>query len=405
MMRVIPWTQSGGRGLTPSIHGAPPIRLLAVGNTLAETLGLNLVPFAPNTPAGTASWSGAFKPGDFGKAAAEWFLVPYMEALTWNPRLISIPTPEEGWDCWRCGAGPESYTVGKIAYKKNDNTQKPQSEYRFIWRDPAAFYQDVPPDATKKERELEYVTVKSANERTAFLEGDTISLLFPEEGPCPVAAVQRENPKHLGWGLFIPCTNAANNKAFDVRMIRVDEFSKASLEQIRLDMPEKIPKSLDGWRAPPNPPSRSQAFIRATQRLTDTDWASLASADRSMNKSPEAFDLFSGLYWGLRNKNRPVPSRRVAWLILKLMASVPARLRTPASGEKWSPLDELKRRQPLPRADYRKGVLQEYPIRLPDTHRLEMQLREIFRTNTCREHPKPINWRLLSDQIDNLLGR
>ena len=405
MMRVIPWTQSGGSGLTPSVHGAPPIQVLAIGGTLTETLGLNLVPFDQSIPAGTAIWSGAFTPNDFGKVATEWSPIAYMEALTWNPRLIWIPAPEKGGNCWRCGAGPEKYTVGRIVYKKNENTKKPGDAYKFAWRNPTAFYQDVPLDATKKERELEHATTKSGNEKSAFLEKDTISRLFPKEGPRPVAMVQRENPEHRGWGLFIPCTNAANNKSFDVRMIRVDELSQASLEQIRLDMPEKLRRSCDGWRVPPNPPERSRAFIRATKRLTDTDWACLALADRSMDESPEAFDLFSGLYWNLRNRKQSLPSRQVAWLLLKLMASVPARLRIARSDANWNPLDKLKTRQPLPPRDQKKGVLREYPRSFPDIRLLEVQLREILRKNIHSRNPETVNWRLLADQINYLLNR
>ena len=405
MMRVIPWTQSGGRGLRPSVHGAPPIRLLAIGDTLAETLGLNLVGFDSSIPKGTPTWSGAFKPGNFGKVSVEWSPIAYMEALTWNSRLIWIPAAEKGWNCWRCGADPESFTVGRLVYQGNENTKKPDNKFNFPWRDPSAFYPEIPFNATKKEQALEYVSAKSTREKSAFVERDIASVLFPQEGPCPVAAVQLENPDHSRWELFVPCVNASDNKSFDVRMIQVNELSRTSLEQNRLKMPQKIRESCDGWRIPFNPPARSRAFVEATRRLTDTDWACLASADRSMDKSPEAFDLFSGLYWSLRKKKRTVPSRQVAWLMLKLMASVPARLRTSDSDDKWNPLDELKTRQPLPAGNHKKGVLREYPMKLPDTRRLEVQLREILRKNTHSRHPKTINWPLLADQLNDLLGR
>ena len=404
MIRVIPWTQSGGRGLRPSVHGAPPIRVLAIGDTLAETLGLNLVAFDSRIPKGTPTWSGAFKPGNLGKVSVEWSPIAYMEALTWNSRLIWIPAAEKGWNCWRCGADSESFTVGRLVYQGNENTKKPDNKFNFPWRDPSAFYPEIPFNATKKEQALEYVSAKSTREKIAFVERDIASVLFPRESPCPVAAVQLENPDHSGWELFVPCVNASDNKSFDVRIIEIDELSRTCIEQNRLQMPQKIRESCDGWRIPFNPTARSRAFVEAAGCLTQTDWMCIAAADGSMAQSPEAFDLFSGLYWNLRSRKRPLPPRQVAWLILKLMASVPASLRTVNPNAEWSPLEDINTRQ-LPAeigGKQRKHVLREYPVKFPSPRRLEVRLRNILERNARSRSPRSINWEFLCDQIINL---
>ncbi len=114
ILRVVPWSQAGGAGLTPSVHNAPPIMAVAVGDSLAMTLRLNFVPLEgkPGYPA----WSGHFKP------SSPVAPIPFLEALTWNPRRILLPTPSSGV-CWYCGqrGGP---TVGpRIVYLKNEETK------------------------------------------------------------------------------------------------------------------------------------------------------------------------------------------------------------------------------------------------------------------------------------------
>jgi len=75
--------------------------------------------------------------------------------------------------------------------------------------------------------------------------------------------------------------------------------------------------------------SQTPAFIA---RLTDDrifgpgDRARLrALAGRGLDKGTLGFDLFTGLWWPLREKNQAAPRREVAWLIAKLygMCRVP----------------------------------------------------------------------------------
>lgn len=46
-------------------------------------------------------------------------------------------------------------------------------------------------------------------------------------------------------------------------------------------------------------------------------------AGQRLDESVQAFDLFAGLWWPLRQKNERAPRREVAWLIAKLFASCP----------------------------------------------------------------------------------
>jgi CRISPR type I-E-associated protein CasB/Cse2 len=46
-------------------------------------------------------------------------------------------------------------------------------------------------------------------------------------------------------------------------------------------------------------------------------------AGRGIDHSPQAFDLFAGLWWPLRQKSQRAPRREVAWLVAKLYAAYP----------------------------------------------------------------------------------
>jgi hypothetical protein len=131
LLRVIPWSQAGGSGITPSVHNAPPIAAIAMGATLAMSLGLNLVRIP--APVGSANWTGRFRPTE--PTAA----IPYLEAFTWNPRRIHLGSPLPASVCWGCGRR-DLPTLGPIVYKKNENTKKRPGGGPFEWKDPAAFY-------------------------------------------------------------------------------------------------------------------------------------------------------------------------------------------------------------------------------------------------------------------------
>lgn len=389
MLRVVPWSQAGGAGLTPSVHNAPPIMTIAVGDNLAITLGLNLVPL--DVKAGKANWYGHFKPTDSTP-------IPYLEALTWNPRRICLPAPKKNEGiCWHCGQNGVPL-VGKIVYLKNDDTKllkKDGKSIQFRWKDPSAFY---PVD--------EYKTIRSYSEVKAMNNKDMALLLEKNTGKRkqdrPESLVVRENMSHKGWYLIVPCTNPANNKTFDHRQIELSEFTPKSIQTLISDDKPSERQGFDGWKEPNlAQPNGIKHFVQeAVRLLTFKDWAALSNAAfREMQYSLAAFDVFSGLYWGLRGKTTWLPSRNVAWLMLKLMAAVPASVRVIHSGAKFNPLQLLPKRQ----ISERSGRKFSYPVSFPRGHRLEASLRYALDSNMRKRHPESVDWIGLCSGLDQLL--
>lgn len=386
MLRLIPWSQAGGSGLTPSVHNAPPIMAIASGENLAITLGLNLVPLSVD--AGNAKWSGHFVPADRDAT------IPYLEAFTWNPRRVHLLSPQVVEVCWRCGKRA-IVGVGPIVYLKNEQTQKRPDKQPFAWQDPAAFYALDEP----------YKTIKSTRETLAASGRDVRRLLTHENGPT--ATVAAENPDHQGWQLVIPCTNPANNKTFDHRQVELMRLS-ANVDDSMLpaDAPVAKRTGLDGWTEP-RAPARAGGATRfvelAARLLAHTDWLALsAAAYKEMHHSPAAFDVLAGLLWSLRGKVSGLPSRNVAWLVLKLMATVSASARVLHSDADFSPLRLLPKRQIEERRKDR-SARSPYPVSFPRGHRLEVDLRSALHTNMRRRKPRRINWTALCYGLDRLL--
>ncbi|MFH1069493.1 MAG: type I-E CRISPR-associated protein Cse1/CasA [Candidatus Glassbacteria bacterium] len=377
MLRIVPWTQSGGQGLTPSIHGAPPIVAIASGNNLANTLGLNLVPLTG--VAGTPMWTGYFKPTAKDRA------IPYMEAFTWNPRRIRLSLSQNTQICWGCGQ-PGS-VVESIVYMKNEETKKTPDKKSFMWKDPAAFYTEGNP----------YKTMKSTREELAVKDCD---LLF--SGADFKAAVCVQNPDHQSWYLVIPCTGS-DNKTFDHRQL---ELTNPSLDMLHNKQPDNKPTGFDGWKIPLQK-SRSvgseRFVLSAVRHLMHSDWVVLSSAAYlEMQESPAAFDILTGLLWPLRRTVKGLPSPNVAWLVLKLMAAVPSRARIPRADATFCLLRSLLRRQPDERHQGR-TFHSPYPVSFPRGQRLEAALRSALDSNMRRRMPEKVDWAGLCFSLDRLL--
>ncbi|MDY0282407.1 MAG: type I-E CRISPR-associated protein Cse1/CasA [Salinivirgaceae bacterium] len=392
MLRIVPWSQSGGSGLSPSVHNAPPIVAMAIGDNLAVTLGLNLVELGAK--AGEATWSGHFKPSDRHDP------IPYMEAFTWNPRRVHLRSVEANGICWRCGRH-DVPVVGPIAYSKNENTKsnkKGGKTIPFVWQDPSAFYD---PDAP-------YVTIKSYDEELS-VDGRDLARLIESKDSRPTAVVSQSNPRHHGWRLVVPCTNPANNKTYDHRELEVASLSSDTLRA--LVPPASLPwrqQEVDGWkgRRTGRAPHGMTVFVQSAVRLlTHADWAVLAcAAYRPMHESPAAFDLLSGLLWALRGRRvSGLPSRNVAWLVLKLMSAVPSRARTVRPNATFCPLDLLPKRQLQRRGG--RGARSPYPVSLPRGQRLEAALCSAIAENMGKRTPEPIDWADLCHALDKLLNQ
>ncbi|MGO9620485.1 MAG: type I-E CRISPR-associated protein Cse1/CasA [Desulfobaccales bacterium] len=387
MLRAVPWSQAGGRGLSPSVHNAPPIMVIATGDNLATTLGLNLVPL--DVGAGEPKWSGHFKPTDSTKP------IPYLEALTWNPRRISLPPPQPG-ACWYCGQG-DVLTVGKIVYEENENTKlikKGNKSIPFSWHDPSAFYPDN-----------EYTTVRSYSEIDA-LDNKDLALLLEKDTDKkkrehPKSLVVEDNVEHQGWHLIIPCTNPKYIKTFDHRQLELNDLSPETIHAL-MPSDQQPRQGLDGWIQPKQsyPQGIKRFVFSAARLLTQADWGALSNAAfRAMHEAPAAFDVFSGLYWGLRDRkiNR-LPSRNAAWLVLKLMAAVPTHARLIHARANFSPLQSLPKRQIKER-----GRTSIYPVSFPRGPRLEAALRDALDRNMRQRDPKPVDWIGFCNGLDQLL--
>ncbi len=379
ILRVVPWTQSGGSGLTPSIHNAPPIMAIATGENLAATLGLNLVSL--DVEAGEAKWSGHFTPTDSTKP------VPYLEALTWNPRRIYLSRPEKGI-CWYCGQKDVSTVGPKIVYKKNETTKREQKGTKklpFLWNDPSAFYLE----------EL-YKPAISIGEIQAVSNTDLERLISSS------SILVSKNQSHQGWFLVVPSTDQ-QNKTFDHRQLELANLSPDTISALLPpDRPTSKQKALDGWNVPTGGNTRGiRLFVQAATRLFSyADWVALSNAAyRDMHDSPAAFDVFAGLYWGLRDKKvSGLPSRNVAWLILKLMAVVPAQVRVLHRDAKFCPLHVMPKRQ----LDEH-GRTSPYPVSFPRGSRLEAALRGALDSNLRKRKPEPVDWIELCHGLNQLL--
>jgi hypothetical protein len=385
LARIVPWTQSGGSGKQPAIHGAPPIMALAVGQSLCETLGLNLVEI--DCPLGTPQWSGHFQP------AIENKHVSLMEALTWNPRRVHLLDPQAPSRCSRCGES-NLPTIGPIVYEKNEAC-KVSGTYKESWRDPAAFY---------RLKDLKCVTATS--EFDAAMEQDVRRLFGRQYGKkvveAPQSIVRQSNPEHADWLIVFPCTDS-KAKSFDQRLVVFDTW------------PAEPPSSQSEWPKMPlfvgDFPSHKSAqdprisrgavaFVRAATALDDASWAMIAAAaDQPMGTSVAAFDVFTSIYWPLRNRISAMPSRQAAWLTLKLMATVPSTRHSIAMvRQTFHPWKELPRHQ----RSYRRhnGTIGAYPLRIPTDRALELGLRDIIRGDRSGN---PVDWAGLCQFIHDTL--
>lgn len=374
LLRLVPWTQSGGAGKQPAIHGAPPMMPLAIGRTLAETLGLNLIPVG--TSLGKPQWSGQFKPA--GKKAG----IELLEGLTWNPRRVNLRTIHAPEACCHCGESGLS-TVGPIVYEKNPAC-KQEADALHEWRDPAAFYKPEDHRTAKSSRDFDAAS------------GDDIRRLFEQRFgkklvPAPVSSVVTANPTHTEWMVVMPCTNPANNKSFDHRSVLIAGFSGESPKQAT-SWVDRVPHQAGDDRRlqPPqigHTTKGMRLFVAAAAQLDDTSWGVLANAaNRGMDQDPAAFDIFTGLYWPLRNKHSTLPSRGAAWMALKLMATAGRGRPTPGNCHgPFRPWEQINRAS----SSAKKKL---YPRAIPVGQRLEAELREIVSKALARPPSTKIDW-------------
>jgi len=384
LLRLVPWTQSGGAGKQPALHGAPPIMPLALGKTLCETLGLNLVP--AGRPMGKPRWCGQFKP------SARKSGIPLMEGLTWNARRVHLGDPQPAGACMNCGTAG-TIVVGPIIFEKNPACKQEEAD-PSAWRDIAAFY-----------KQDDHRTIKTGRESDAAV-GDDLRRLFEQRfgkkiEPAPVSTVVTANPDHDEWLVVMPCTNPANNKSFDHRCEVLAGFDTAAPTRAEF-WHDSVPWEAGDKRAlpqldSPQPSAGVLKFVRLAAGLDAASWAVVEqAASKALDHSPAAFDIFTGLYWPLRNRDRTLPSRNAAWLALKLMATAgrlrPVAGRTSGPHQPWR--DLALRDSPA------KGRV--YPRAVPVGRHLEAALREAIRRHAQKPSPAGIDWPGLCQFIHNV---
>jgi CRISPR type I-E-associated protein CasB/Cse2 len=99
--------------------------------------------------------------------------------------------------------------------------------------------------------------------------------------------------------------------------------------------------------------SATKQYIETLERLKPGELALLRiHTGQKLDRSVDGFDLFSGLWWPLRERNERAPRREVAWLIAKLYAFRPI----PHSAGNYlaQQLGSLRPRQDPAREPYRK---------------------------------------------------
>ena len=382
LLRLVPWTQSGGAGKQPALHGAPPIMPLAIGSTLCETLGLNLLPL--ERPMGKPRWSGQFKP------SARKSSIPLLEGLTWNPRRVHIGDPEPVGMCMGCGVAGEP-VIGPVVFEKNPACKQEEAD-PSAWRDIAAFY-----------KAEDHRTIKTSREADAAT-GDDLRRLFEQRfgkkiEPAPKSAVVEANSDHQHWVVVLPCTNPANNKSYDHRCETLEGFDDDARPRVGFWHHSVQWKAGDKRHLPKlgsvRPTAGAVKFVRLCSRLDNASWAILEqAANKPLNYSAAAFDIFTGLYWPLRQKDKTAPARNAAWLALKLMATAGAMRPTPAVGshQPWRDLELSD--SPAETRVYRKAI--------PTGRRLEAEIREILRRHAEKPSPAGIDWPGLCQFIDNV---
>jgi hypothetical protein len=219
--------------------------------------------------------------------------------------------------------------------------------------------------------------------------------------PSPTSAVVTANPYHDEWLVVMPCTRPKDNKSYDHRCEVVAGFDRAAPRRAEF-WHDSLPWQAGDKRALPQlesarPSAGVLKFVRLAAGLDPASWAVVEqAANKALDHSPAAFDIFTGLYWPLRNRDRTLPSRNAAWLALKLMATAgrlrPVTSRTSGPYQPWRDL--------VLQDSSAKG--QVYPRAVPIGRHLEVALREVIRRQAQKPSPPRIDWPGLCQFIHNV---
>jgi len=192
-----PFAIAGGRGLSPSINGAPPIYVLPRGKNLFETLIMNIpLRSKPTKGQSAVAWRRDDMPGKERNQAS------ILEALTWRPRRIQL-VPVLSVD--------GKVVIKRIKFEEGDRT-------RLEWIDPNIAYiyrkDKVSPVRMKENRPLwrdagpllllNDELAKTAGKDSGYSRPDVIELsfkLFDEASELNVNlyGMRTDNAKVFEW--------------------------------------------------------------------------------------------------------------------------------------------------------------------------------------------------------------
>jgi hypothetical protein len=127
LLRLPLFTTQGGQGKSPGINAKPPIYIIPMGNTLAETLLLSWQPIT--TDLGIPAWE---EPGIPLPASGN---VPLLTGLTWLPRRVWLSEPQRvEAKCISCGR--QAYLIYSSVFAGIGSTKTTGR----IWNDPHVIY-------------------------------------------------------------------------------------------------------------------------------------------------------------------------------------------------------------------------------------------------------------------------
>lgn len=126
LLRLPPFATSGGRGKPPGINAKPPIYVIPLGSSLAETL---LLSWRKVSDLGTPAWE---KPDIQLPKKGE---VPLLTGLTWLPRRVWLDNPEEPEaNCISCGR--KEPLIRQCVFAGIGSTKTYGEGQGRIWSDP-----------------------------------------------------------------------------------------------------------------------------------------------------------------------------------------------------------------------------------------------------------------------------
>jgi len=129
---IAPFMTEGGRGLSPSINGAPPWYVMPEGRSVFETIVLNLwVSHQGNIERGVPAWrrESSLKNKERRVSAS------LLESFTWQPRSLRL-IPGEGGTCSLTGEG-SAVLVHEMHFTAGEGAG-------FDWKDPNVAYRVTP---------------------------------------------------------------------------------------------------------------------------------------------------------------------------------------------------------------------------------------------------------------------